>query len=167
LRRGRLIAYSLGNFVFWQPGDLYYRRTGFVLNLGVRRGGLAGFEIMPYRITELGLRRLRGREAQEFRRSLDRVSKPLASPKGVAEAWSAYLSYYGPAGFKKEVLSILERMETEPEKGAAMFRNRLTTLQHAELWRDALTEFMAGAPKPAPPRPTRTIAEWFTRPVDE
>jgi poly-gamma-glutamate synthesis protein (capsule biosynthesis protein) len=25
LRDGRLIAYSLGNFVFWQPGDLYYR----------------------------------------------------------------------------------------------------------------------------------------------
>lgn len=167
VRRGRLIAYSLGNFVFWQPGDLYYRRTGFVLHLRARRGRLAGYGIQPYRIAEEGLRLLRGREREAFGRALGRVSKPLATPKGISEAWRAYLSYYGPAGFKKEVLSILEKMETEPRKGAAMFRNRLTTLQHAELWRDALTEFMAGPPKPAPPRLTRTIAEWFTRPVAE
>ena len=167
VRRGNLIAYSLGNFVFWQPGDLYYRRTGFVLHLRVRRGRLAGYELMPYRITDRGLRRLRGREAAEFRRSLERVSKPLASAKGVSDAWRAYLSYYGPAGFKKEVLSILEKMETEPRKGAAMFRNRVTTLQHVELWRDALTQFMAGTPEPVPARLARTIADWFTRPVAE
>lgn len=167
VRRGRLIAYSLGNFVFWQPGDLYYRRTGFVLHVRVRRGRLAGYGLMPYRITERGLRRLRGREAAEFRRTLERVSKPLASPRAVSEAWRAYLSYYGPAGFKNEVLSILEKMETEPPKGAAMFRNRVTTLQHVELWRDALTQFMAGTPKPAPARLARTVADWFTRTVAE
>ena len=167
VRRGRLIAYSLGNFVFWQPGDLYYRRTGFVLHLRIRRGRLAGYGIQPYRIAEDGLRLLRGRERETFGRALGRISKPLAAPKGISEAWRAYLSYYGPAGFKKEVLSILEKMETEPRKGAAMFRNRLTTLQHAELWRDALTEFMSGPPKSASPRLTRTIAEWFTRPVAE
>lgn len=167
VRRGRLIAYSLGNFVFWQPGDLYYRRTGFVLHLRVRRGRLAGYEIQPYRIAEDGLHLLRGRERGAFGRALGRISKPLATPRGVSEAWRAYLSYYGFAGFKKEVLSILEKMETEPQKGAAMFRNRVTTLQHVELWRDALTELMAGTPKPVAPRLVRTIAEWFTRPVAE
>ncbi len=167
VRRGRLIAYSLGNFVFWQPGDLYYRRTGFILHLRVRRGRLAGYEIQPYRITESGLRLLQSRERTAFGRRLGQVSRPLSTAKGVDEAWRAYLAYYGPAGFKKEVLSILEKMETEPQKGAAMFRNRVTTRQHVELWRDALTEFMAGTPKPVPPRLTRAIAEWFDRTVTE
>ena len=165
LRRGRLIAYSLGNFVFWQPGDLYYRRTGFFLVLHVRRGRLSSYELRPYRITERGIRRLGKQEKTAFRQKLDHISKPLASPEGVFDAWQAYLDYYGPEGFKKEVLGILEKMETEPRKGAAMFRNRVTTLQHTELWRDALTRFMAE--KPATPRPawTRLIREWFTRPV--
>jgi poly-gamma-glutamate capsule biosynthesis protein CapA/YwtB (metallophosphatase superfamily) len=165
LRSGRLIAYSLGNFVFWQPGDLYYRRTGFFLVLHVRRGKLSSYELHPYRITERGIRRLGKPEETAFRKKLDLISKPLASPKGVSDAWQAYLAYYGPEGFKKEVLGILEKMETEPRKGAAMFRNRVTTLQHAELWRDALTRFMAE--KPASPRPawTRLIDEWLAKPL--
>jgi poly-gamma-glutamate synthesis protein (capsule biosynthesis protein) len=163
LRGGRLIAYSLGNFVFWQPGDFYYRRTGFVLAVHVRRGRLSSYDLHPYRITEKGLRRLDRPEAAAFRKKLELVSKPLASPNGIPEAWQAYLSYYGPGGFKKEVLGILEKMETEPRKGAAMFRNRVTTLQHAELWRDALTRFMSEKPIRARPAWTRLIDEWLTR----
>jgi poly-gamma-glutamate synthesis protein (capsule biosynthesis protein) len=159
----RLIAYSLGNFVFWQPGELYYRKTGFFLVLHLKKGRLASYELCPYRITETGLRRLGRPEETAFRKKLDLVSKPLASSKGVSEAWQAYLSYYGTAGFKKEVRSILEKMETEPRKGAAMFRNRITTLQHSELWRDALTRFMAEKESPIAPRLTRLVEEWFTR----
>jgi hypothetical protein len=44
-----------------------------------------------------------------------------------------------------------------------MFRNRTTTLQHTELWRDALTRFMAEKESPVPPRLTRIIEEWFTK----
>ena len=143
--------------------DLYYRRTGFFLLLHVRSGRLSSFELHPYRIMEQGLRRLGRREETDFRKKLDLVSKPLASSKGISEAWQAYLAYYGPDGFKKEVLGILERMETEPRKGAAMFRNRTTTLQHSELWRDALTRFMAEKECPVPPGMTRLIKEWFTR----
>jgi poly-gamma-glutamate synthesis protein (capsule biosynthesis protein) len=164
-RRGRLIVYSLGNFVFWQPGDLYYRRTGFCLSLKAREGRLASYEIVPYRISEEGLRRLGQREEARFRDKLRQVSRPLASGGGVGEAWQAYLAHYGPEGFKKEVIGILEKMESEPRKGAAMFRNRLTTLQHAELWRDALTRFMSERPQPARPAWRRLIREWFTRPV--
>jgi poly-gamma-glutamate capsule biosynthesis protein CapA/YwtB (metallophosphatase superfamily) len=165
-RAGRLIAYSLGNFVFWQPGDLHYRRTGVVLVLRVRRGRLVSYDLRPYRITEQGLRRLGGRDEKAFLKKLDLVSRPLASSKGAAETWQSYLAYYGPAGFKNEVLGILDKMETEPKKGAAMFRNRVTTLQHAELWRDALTRFMAEKPAPARPAWTRLISEWMTKPLD-
>ncbi|HPW19007.1 MAG TPA: CapA family protein [Candidatus Aminicenantes bacterium] len=164
-RKGRLIAYSLGNFVFWQPGGLYYRRTGFVLVLRARRGRLASFDLRPYRITEAGLRRLGGREENAFLKKLDRASAPLASSKGVAEAWQSYLAYYGPSGFKNEVAGILEKMEADPRKGAAMFRNRLTTLQHAELWRDVLSRSVAERPAPARQAWTRLIREWMTRPL--
>ncbi|HMA55059.1 MAG TPA: CapA family protein [Acidobacteriota bacterium] len=165
VREGRLIAYSLGNFAFFQPPELYYRRTGFCLSLEVRSGRLASYAIHPYRITDQGLRRLDRGEERSFGEKLRQVSRPLQSDKGVAEAWQAYLAYYGPAGFKREVLGILAKMDSEPRKGAAMFRNRITTLQHAELWRDALTRFMSGKPIPARPAWTRLIDEWLTRPL--
>lgn len=163
-RGGRLIAYSLGNFAFFQPPELHYRRTGFCLTLEVEAGRLVSRTVHPYRIAEHGLRALGGGEAREFETALERVSAPFGSAEGVAEAWQSYLAHYGPEGFKNEVRSILDRMDTEPRKGAAMFRNRLTTLQHAELWRDALTRFMSERPVPARPGWTRLIREWQTRP---
>jgi poly-gamma-glutamate capsule biosynthesis protein CapA/YwtB (metallophosphatase superfamily) len=165
VRDGRLIAYSLGNFAFFQLPELYYRRRGFCLSLDVQNGRLASHEIHPYGITSGGLRRLNRGEEGRFLERLRRVSRPLESARGVAEAWQAYLAYYGPEGFKKEVLGILEKMDSEPRKGSAMFRNRITTLQHAELWRDALTRFMSEKPVPARPAWTRLIDEWFTRPA--
>jgi len=164
-RGGRLIAYSLGNFAFFQPPELNYRRTGFCLSLESRAGRLASYKIHPYRITGKGLRALKGREEAAFREALRRVSRPFRTAGGVAEAWQAYLAYYGAEGFEKEVRTILATMASEPRKGAAMFRNRITTLQHSELWRDALTRFMSE--KPAPPRPawTRLIREWMTKPL--
>jgi poly-gamma-glutamate synthesis protein (capsule biosynthesis protein) len=164
-RRGRLIAYSLGNFAFFQPPELQYRRTGFCLSLDVRAGRLASYKIHPYRIAGNGLSPLDRGEERSFREALRRVSGPFKTARGVAESWQAYLAYYGPEGFKKEVLGILEKMDSEPRKGAAMFRNRITTLQHAELWRDALTRFMSEKPAPARPAWTRLIDEWLTKPL--
>jgi poly-gamma-glutamate capsule biosynthesis protein CapA/YwtB (metallophosphatase superfamily) len=163
VRDGRLIAYSLGNFVFFQPSELYYRRTGFCLMIHVRGNRLSSYELLPYRITGQGLRKLDSREGSKFLSEIGRISEPLRSASGIAEAWQAYLAYYGPGGFKKEVLGILEKMETDPRKGAAMFRNRITTLQHSELWRDALTRFMAEKKIPVPAGMTRLIQEWFTK----
>jgi poly-gamma-glutamate capsule biosynthesis protein CapA/YwtB (metallophosphatase superfamily) len=163
VRGGRLIAYSLGNFVFYQLSELYYRRTGYCLLIHVRGNRLSSYELHPYRITEQGLRKLGRHEESGFLKKIGLISKPLKSVSGVAEAWQAYLAYYGSGGFKKEVLGILEKMESEPRKGAAMFRNRITTLQHFELWRDALTRFMAEKEIPVPAEMTRLIEEWFTK----
>jgi poly-gamma-glutamate capsule biosynthesis protein CapA/YwtB (metallophosphatase superfamily) len=163
VRGGRLILYSLGNFVFYQPSELYYRRTGFCLQINVRGNCLSSYGLHTYRITERGLRKLGRREETELLGKLGRISEPLRSASGIAEAWQAYLAYYGPGGLKKEVLGILAKMESEPRKGAAMFRNRITTLQHSELWRDALTRFMAEKETPVPAGMTRLIEEWFTK----
>jgi poly-gamma-glutamate synthesis protein (capsule biosynthesis protein) len=102
-------------------------------------------------------------EEVTFLKKIGRLSKFLKSESSISEAWQAYLAYYGPEGFRNEVLGILEKMGSEPRKGAAMFRNRITTLQHSELWRDALTRFMAEKEGPIPAGPTRFIGEWFTK----
>jgi len=162
-RRGRLIAYSLGNFVFFQPADLYYRRTGFCLTLRVRGGVLLSHRLHPYRITDGGLRTLRGGEKKAFLAKIARISQPLESAAGISLAWQAYLDHYGIEGFKEEVLAILGRMGTEPRKGAAMFRNRITTLQHSELWRDVLTRIMRGGGKRSPAWMSGIVREWFER----
>jgi poly-gamma-glutamate synthesis protein (capsule biosynthesis protein) len=126
---------------------------------------LASFKVHPYRITERGLSALSGEGERRFREALRRVSAPFKTASGVDQAWQSYLAYYGPAGFEKEVLGILEKMGTEPRKGAAMFRNRITTLQHSELWRDALTRFMSEKPSPARAAWTALIREWMTKPL--
>jgi len=165
--KNRPIAYSLGNFVFFQPTSLYYRKIGFCLTARIVGNALSGFELHPYKITEEGIRRLEPGEERRFIKKISDISRPLSSSEGVRKAWLAYLSYYGIRGFRAEVQSILEKMESEPRKGAAMFRNRLTTLQHAELWRDALTFIMAEKSPPAPKSMFRVIDEWFTKTVDD
>ena len=163
--RGRPIAYSLGNFVFYQQCGLYYRRTGFCVILDVRDNTIHDLAIHPYRITESGLRRLQTREAKHFRQKISAVSRPLSTSTGTDKAWQACLAYYGMQGFLKEVRGILERMESTPRKGAAMFRNRLTTPQHSEQWRDFLSRIVAEERIPHSKLAYRRVREWFTRVV--
>lgn len=165
IHNGTPIVYSLGNFVFYQPVDLHYRKTGFAVTIDVVGEGVRGLTLHPYRITDTGIRMLRAGEAREFHRDMTRVSRPFTTARGHARAWDAYLAHYGVDGFTSEVLAILDRMKTEPQKGAAMFRNRVTTLQHAELWREALTRLMADAPRPPWAGGRAIITDWLSRPV--
>ncbi len=159
----RPIVYSLGNFVFYQPNDLLYRKTGFCVTLHIERGRLSDLRLHPYRITETGLRALAPAEDAEFRRTMKRLSRPLRTIAGAARAWQAYLAYYGMAGFSAEVQGIVDRLPTEPQKAAAMFRNRITTMQHVELWRDFLTRVVAGEKVPYSREAYAMVTEWFTR----
>jgi poly-gamma-glutamate synthesis protein (capsule biosynthesis protein) len=166
-RRGRPIVYSLGNFVFYQPTPLHFRKVGFLVRLRLVPAGVKGIEVIPYRITDAGLRRLEGGAAREFHAALARISRPFRAADGPERAWDAYLEYYGLEGFAAEVAGILERMRAEPRKGAAMFRNRVTTMQHAELWKDALTRVIAQDNRHPPAEARRVVREWFSRTVQE
>jgi poly-gamma-glutamate synthesis protein (capsule biosynthesis protein) len=142
--QGRPILYSLGNFVFYQPTALFHRKTGFCVSLACDGGRVTGIELHPYRITDTGLRRLDAKGTRAFGADLTRLSRPFRAADGPARAWNAWLAYYGEAGFREEVTGILDRMATEPRKGAAMFRNRITTMQHVEHWRTFLTRMVNG-----------------------
>lgn len=163
--RGTPIVYSLGNFVFYQPVNLHYRRTGFCVSLQLHGTSVSALDLHPYRITDSGLRSLDDTEQREFFRTMARISRPFRSRNGHARAWDAYLDYYGLKGFTAEVTGILDRMRSELPKAAAMFRNRVTTRQHAELWKDALTRLMEPHPRRPPREAANIVSEWFTRPA--
>lgn len=161
-RDGRPIVYSLGNFVFYQPTRLHYRKIGFCVALGITRQRVVRLDVHPYAITDTGLRAMTAPERRNFRRTLARLSKPFQTPGGPERAWEAYLAHYGVEGFAAEARGILDRLATEPRKAAAMFRNRVTTLQHAELWRDVLTRVVDGRRRPVSPPARRLVDEYFS-----
>jgi poly-gamma-glutamate capsule biosynthesis protein CapA/YwtB (metallophosphatase superfamily) len=163
--RGKPIAYSLGNFAFFQLTDLYYRKIGFCISLKVLNSAVSEIELHPYRITDAGLRQLTGRELAGFHQTMKRISRPLETPAGVEKAWQAYLDYYGMQGFRNEVQEILNKLQSEPQKAAAMFRNRITTMQHVELWRDFLTRVMSGEIRPRSQAASLIVQEYLTRRV--
>ncbi len=137
------IFFSLGNFVFYQPTDLKFRKLGFTLDIGVDKKGLASYEVKPYVIRDSGLSLLKARARKEFFQYFRDISLPLQSNATLEQAWHAFLCYYGTKGFLNEIESILIRLKTNPRKGAAMMRNRLTTLQHFHHWKDTMTGIIA------------------------
>jgi hypothetical protein len=157
------ICYSLGNFVFYQQTDLYYRKLGYLVKAGVSRAGLAHIHLIPYEIGSECLRLLQGDESALFFESLKKVSLPLANQEGVTEAWHGFLRYYGLKGFRDEIAMILAKMDQEPAKGAAMLRNRIATMQHREHWIDAMTRITDGTIDSSPQWAYDLAVEWLTR----
>ncbi|MDO8834290.1 MAG: CapA family protein [Vicinamibacterales bacterium] len=157
------IVYSLGNFVFFQQTDLYHRKIGYMVTLSVTGERVTCVDLHPYRITDQGLRALDARGGTAFHQTMARLSKPYQTSSGHEKAWDAYLEYYGAAGFSAEVTGILDRLRTEPQKGAAMFRNRITTAQHVELWKTHLTRVMAGNKARFTKDAAALVEEYFTR----
>jgi poly-gamma-glutamate synthesis protein (capsule biosynthesis protein) len=160
---GAPICYSLGNFVFYQETDLYYRKLGYLVKAGVSREGLSQLQLIPYEIGSECLRLLQGDESTLFFESLKKVSLPLADQEGITEAWQGFLRYYGLKGFRDEIAMILAKMDQEPAKGAAMLRNRITTMQHREHWIDAMTRIMDGTIDSSPQWALDLAAEWLRR----
>ncbi|WDP88192.1 MAG: CapA family protein [Desulfobacter sp.] len=130
IHQGVPICCSLGNFVFFQPTDFFWRKLGYMVKIGVCDKGTASLEVIPYKIHDLGISGLDTREKQIFFNRLKDISSPLETQAGIKDAWKGFLSYYGADGFKNEVAMIMEKLSSDPGKGAAMFRNRLTTNQH-------------------------------------
>jgi poly-gamma-glutamate synthesis protein (capsule biosynthesis protein) len=164
VHRGVPICYSLGNFVFYQETELLYRKRGYLVRVGVARHAVSQLEIIPYRIEADRLSLLEGDGRDRFLNDLERVSRPLADNDGVRDAWHGFLRHYGTDGFRREIAMLLDRLAQTPPKGAAMFRNRITTMQHREHWIDAMTRIMDGTLNDSPQWAYDLTAEYLTRP---
>ncbi len=161
------ICCSLGNFVFYQETDLYFRKLGYVVQLGITRDALVSLDLLPYQIQDQGLGLLKDKTRDHFFTRFKEISLPLDTLEGITDAWNGFLQYYGSTGFRNEVAMIMEKMETDPQKGAAMFRNRLTTNQHFYHWQDLLTRMVKGELETAPAWAQKIAQEWLTRKIDK
>ncbi len=164
IHNGAPICCSLGNFVFYQPTHLYWRKLGYMVELKLGQNGVAGFEIIPYRIHDAGVSLLTDTDKTAFFSRLEEISRPLFKEKTALAAWNGFLDYYGKSGFKDEVTRILDKMfGDEPGKGAAMFRNRLTTAQHFYHWKDLIHRVVTDQMGDSPQWARDLAQEWLTR----
>lgn len=161
--KGTPLFYSLGNFIFYQPTDLLFRKLGYIVSLEADRDGLAGFEILPYRIHDRGVDLLANEDRADFFRVFKTLSDPLAAAETRTDAWNGLLHYYGSRMFPEEMATIMDRLKTDPAKGAAMLRNRITTPQHAELITDTMTRIMAGRLEDSRSWAHDAVAAFFSR----
>ena len=129
----------------YQETGLKYRKLGYLLRIAAGRCGLVSLEIIPYAITDDGLKLLQGIQLEEFTRLFQELSQPLAREQEIREAWLGFLAYYGEQGYSRELGRILQEWEKAPAKGAAMLRNRLLTLQHFRHWHDGLNRIVDGS----------------------
>jgi len=159
------IFYSLGNFIFYQETDLYYRKNGYMIKLRMNDDGVKRFEIFPYRINDNGISCLSTVERRDFFSQLYKVSEPLSDAARIRDGWLGFLHYYGKKGFISEVEKILSIMKTDPEKGAAMFRNRLTAAQHYTHWVDFLTQVISGTHAPENSWAYALVNEYFDKKI--
>ena len=156
------ICYSLGNFAFYQPTGLKHRKLGYLVKLAINKRSIASFDIIPYEITDRGLGRLKADKKDTFLQKFKQISFPIKKTKKLEETWHAFLDYYGVDGFFNEISMIMDKMKTEPQKGAAMFRNRLTTRQHFYHWKDFLTRGVKNQFGTSPDWARDLIEEYFT-----
>jgi poly-gamma-glutamate synthesis protein (capsule biosynthesis protein) len=161
------LCYSLGNFVFYQPTELRYRKLGYLVNLELNKDSLVSLELIPYQIGDTGLSLVKDPELPAFWNKFKEISLPLHDDKKLDQAWHGFLHHYGIHGFFNEISMIMEKIKTEPQKGAAMFRNRLTTLQHYHHWKDFMTHLMEGNLESSPQWSRTLIEEWLTCKTDD
>jgi poly-gamma-glutamate synthesis protein (capsule biosynthesis protein) len=161
------ICYSLGNFVFFQPVDLSYRKLGYLVKAGLSTDGVSTIQIMPYKIGSDRLTLLKDNNLRRMLKKLDTISAPLTDKGGIDDTWHGFLKYYGTEGFKNEIFGIMDRFENDTRKAAAMFRNRLTTLQHFHHLKDLMTRIIDGTLDDAPEWAVAEVDEYFNRKVVE
>jgi hypothetical protein len=163
--RGVPICYSLGNFVFFQETDLFYRKMGYMIRAGLSPSGLTGFSVIPYEILADRLALLRGEKKHRFFEDLKKISVPLEDNRSITAAWNGFLRRYGIKGFEQEIGMLLDMLAKEPLKGAAMFRNRIATMQHNRHWIDALTRIVEGTIDDAPQWAMELTEQWLTQTI--
>ncbi|MBQ9336641.1 MAG: CapA family protein [Lentisphaeria bacterium] len=161
--RGVPIFYSLGNFLFYQETRLVHRKHGFLAELSVGKDGLRGFRLHPYRITDRGVDLLPETERTAFGELLQTLSRPF-------EEGDPYVGYHGmlkerwQSGYAAgEFRKAAGFFDSDPIKAAALFRNRMTTLQHTQLWIPMFDRVVRGRIGDAPDRYTEMEHEFMNK----
>ena len=157
--------FSMGNFVFYQPVDFFYRKLGYMVEMDVNNGKLDNHKIIPYKISDDGLSLLEGDLLSDFYQLFYKLSLPLTSNAEHRAAWNAVLAYNGIAGFQAELENILENFQKDPKKGAAMLRNRVNCIQHSSQWTDGFTRIIDDTIDIAPSEYVDVVKDYMTKKI--
>jgi poly-gamma-glutamate synthesis protein (capsule biosynthesis protein) len=167
VHNGVPIAYSLGNFVFWQESDYFYQRAGYLFHLDLAGTRVAGFSLSPYLLQPEGLVLMQGQVREAFLQDLARVSEVLQDPQGVLAVWDAFIAYNGGAEeYWRSLIPHIEGLASDPAQHAPGLLNRLVTPAHRELYVRSLRRLLEGEPPP-PEWARELVARWRTRRMDE
>ena len=160
------IFYSLGNFLFYQETRLVHRKHGYLAELSADKSGVQGFRIHPYKITDRGVELLHGPDLAAFGRLLETLSRPFGGgdPR---EGYYGMLKERWQSGYAaEEFRKAAGNFDTDPMKAAAVFRNRMTTLQHTQLWIPMFDRVVRGRIGDAPDWCTEMEHEFMTREME-
>ena len=167
VHRGVPIVYSMGNFLFYERGERFYQKVGYMTELGLSGRRLSGLRLIPYRQTAEGLTLIKGELLTWLAGRLRRVSELLADDGAVRDAWHAFIEVRSEAGFEALLAWALKSFEDNPPLGAARVRNLFVTQAHRHLWTDGLTRIVEGAWGTAPAWACDLVREWTTLTVEQ
>ena len=167
IHRGVPIAYSLGNFAFWQENDLFYRHAGYLVTLDVAGSEVARLELVPYLIEREGLRKMPEGLREAFLADLESVSEPLRDDASVEAAWEAFVDRFGLKGLAAILRRHLDLVETDPVSAAARLKNLFFTPAHSEFFINGLGRAAANRLGSAPPWAARLVERWLTLKYEE
>jgi len=161
------IAYSLGNFCFWQPNDLFYRHCGYLFHLDFRGDVLERASLTPYLIQADRLRLMPDAVRAPFLDDLQKVSDLLADPEAVQACWDAFIDSHGPDAHLGVCKSPLALSETDRVAAAAKLLNVLRTPAHHGFYLRACERVTRGEEDTSPQWARDLVARWTGLRYDE
>ena len=161
------IAYSLGNFCFWQTSDLFFRRAGYLTHLDFAGSRLTGLSITPYLVESDRVRCMPDDARRSFMTDLRRVSELLAEPDAVQACWDAFIDSFGSDPHLRNCKSALELSATDRIQAAASMLNVLRTPAHRRFVMRACERVTQGQDGTSPEWARELVSRWTGLPYDE
>ncbi len=167
IHRGTPIVYSMGNFVFLQQADLFFRRSGYMVELELSGRKLSGLRLVPYLIRPEGLKRIERPLLTWFFERLREVSEPLSDAETVMAAWDAFIDLRQETSFEGILKWVHEGWQESRPLSAARLRNVFETQAHWHLWSRGVARIAEGRDGKTPEWAQKIVKLWTTLSVEE
>ena len=169
IHRGVPIAYSLGNFAFWQDSPCAFHGIGYLLHLDLADSRLVGCEITPYLLRPNGLHQMPADMRDDFAAAMEAVTAPLCCDQKIRNVWSAVVAEHGSAPALDILTQCANRLEQNDDiaRAAARLRNCFLTPAHSEFYIELMNQFMDPSAEPPPAWARRLVRRWSSSTITE
>lgn len=111
--KSKPIVYSLGNFLFGRNHDSIYQTTGFVLKVNIHDRQIDSLQLYPYRISRAGLKRIEGRDLEDFLSEMRALSTLIEDDTSFVSIWHAYTDHWFFQGYMGDLSVSLASIVSE------------------------------------------------------